>query len=361
MTGSPLVGVITALPVETTAVRYVLGCKEPGRRRNDPNLYTMAELGCGLVVSTNLVTTGNTSAADATAHLVRSFPGVRAVVMCGIALGVPRPEDPERDVRLGDIVVGSAGVIHYGHRRITDESVTLRGIPLPASPFLMRGVNEIRAAQLRGERPWETWLEPLPSLAYRRPAGAPKRGPEAVYGFIGSGDELLRSAARRDETARAHDLIAMEMEGAGVANSAGLGGRECLVIRGVSDYGDARKNDLWQPYASLTAAAYLRVLLDVLKPVTPQQSTPELLDLVKLMELVPSLQTPGDRDLVLRLMGPPVEGKVARDNRTRYALLSLAHACAQHPAGFDRLIAVLAGLEGEDSEPLRDLAAALSQ
>ncbi|WP_113704998.1 effector-associated domain 2-containing protein [Nonomuraea lactucae] len=372
MTGSsPLVGVITALPVEAVAVRHVLGLTRAERRRSDPNRYVLGELGCGTVVSTSLVATGNTAAADASAHLVRSFPGVRAVVMCGIALGVPRPGDAERDVRLGDVVVGSGGVIHYGHRRVTDEGATLRGEPLPASPMLSRGVHEIRAAQLRGERPWEAWLEPLPSLAYRRPATTgSERELQIFYGRIGSGDELLRSAARRDETAHAYDLIAMEMEGAGVAGSAALGGRECLVVRGVSDYGDAAKSDLWQPYASLTAAAYLRALLDILGPAAgppavagptglAMESLARLVDLVDLMERVPSLQTPTDRDLVLSLLGPPIEGRVSRDHRTRAALFSLAQVCGRFPDGFGRLVEVLAELESRESLPLRALEEAL--
>jgi nucleoside phosphorylase len=35
----------------------------------------------------------------------------------------------------------------------------------------------------------------------------------------------------------------------------------CLVIRGISDYADSRKNDRWQPYAAATAAAYAKELL----------------------------------------------------------------------------------------------------
>lgn len=40
----------------------------------------------------------------------------------------------------------------------------------------------------------------------------------------------------------------------------------CLVIRGTCDYSDSHKNDNWHKYAALTAAAYARELLIVLKP-----------------------------------------------------------------------------------------------
>jgi hypothetical protein len=59
---------------------------------------------------------------------------------------------------------------------------------------------------------------------------------------------------------------------------------ECLVIRGISDYGDSHKNDTWHYYAAATAAAFAKELLysvgpemparDVLQRASGQQSSP---------------------------------------------------------------------------------------
>lgn len=46
------------------------------------------------------------------------------------------------------------------------------------------------------------------------------------------------------------------MEAAGVDASI-----RCLVIRGISDYADSHKNDLWQSYAAGNAAVFARELL----------------------------------------------------------------------------------------------------
>jgi nucleoside phosphorylase len=46
------------------------------------------------------------------------------------------------------------------------------------------------------------------------------------------------------------------MEAAGLMNSF-----PCLVIRGICDYADSHKDDLWQRYAAATAAAYAKELL----------------------------------------------------------------------------------------------------
>ena len=43
-----------------------------------------------------------------------------------------------------------------------------------------------------------------------------------------------------------------------------------FFLRGICDYCDANKNDLWQPYAALAAAAYVRALLESM----PGDATP---------------------------------------------------------------------------------------
>lgn len=354
-----MIGIVTALPEEFVAVTRMLGDPAPFSADGDRNVYVRAELACGPVVATSLAVMGNSSAAHACAHLVRSFAEVRAVVMCGIALGVPRPHDPERDVRLGDIVVGSSGIVHVSHRRVTDAGSTRRGDPLPASPLLLRAVNELRAAALRGSEPWRPLLDDLPSPLYRRPPS--DRECRVFHGRIGSGDELLRNAARRDELAVADDLLAIEMEGAGAALGAALDGRECLVVRGVSDYGDAAKSDEWRYAAALAAATYVRALLEALPGTERSGAALTLPDLAALMEGVSSLSTPFDRDMVLQLLGSPISGRVSRDPRTRMALLSLATVCAEYRDGLERLVAVLESLEGQDSKPVRALAAAVAR
>lgn len=51
------------------------------------------------------------------------------------------------------------------------------------------------------------------------------------------------------------------MEAAGVDVN-----RQCLVIRGISDYADSHKNDLWKSYAAGMAAAFTRELLCRVQP-----------------------------------------------------------------------------------------------
>jgi hypothetical protein len=74
-------------------------------------------------------------------------------------------------------------------------------------------------------------------------------------GTIASGELVVEDAALRDQLATEYGLLCFEMEAAGA-----LADFPCIVIRGISDYCDSHKNDLWHGYAAAAAAAYARHL-----------------------------------------------------------------------------------------------------
>ena len=53
------------------------------------------------------------------------------------------------------------------------------------------------------------------------------------------------------------DALAFEMEGVGIVQACVGKQMEYLIVKGVCDFGDASKNDLWQPQAAVNAAKYL--------------------------------------------------------------------------------------------------------
>lgn len=299
----PTFAIVTALPEEFAAVCLLLddrsGKKSVPNDRGNYIFGTMPGLDPASphrIVLTLLGDTGNDAAANACAHLARSFASVAQVLMVGIAAGVPDPGRPERHVRLGDIVVSTWGIVDYDH--VTDkpdEPVLRQPFPRP-SRLLAEQANWLASEEFRGNRPWEEWLargeSELPDFA-RPPAetdllylsdaaehcsahpdpsesGHRPNVPKVHYGFIGSADRALRNAATRDEQAAKHNLRAFEMEGKGVGNAGFASGLEWIVIRGVSDYGDSRTSTRWRNYASLAAAAYARALLAVCPPVAPR-------------------------------------------------------------------------------------------
>jgi len=298
----PVIGLVTALPEEFAAVASLVDEVEEWHVAGDPAGYVCGTIPSALpgrphpVVLTLLTETGANWAATAVANMLRSFESVDQVLMVGIAAGVPAPGDPHRHVRLGDIVVATWGIVDYDHVVDRPGGVTLRqGFPQP-SALLAQRVKGLAAGELQGRRPWEddlaVLLDRLPAFARPDPTSdrlyardtataRPLRHPDPQAsghrdgmpkvheGLIGSANRSLRNAARRDELAREFDLRAIEMEGSGIGSSAFAGGRDWLVVRGISDYGDQRLGRLWRPYASAVAAAYTRALLRRCPPITP--------------------------------------------------------------------------------------------
>ncbi|OHW91700.1 kinesin light chain [Colletotrichum incanum] len=81
-----------------------------------------------------------------------------------------------------------------------------------------------------------------------------------LVGRVGSADTVMKAGLDRDRIARDHDLVAFEMEGAGVWDEV-----PCIVIKGVCDYADSHKNKRWQHFAAATAASTTKALLEQYK------------------------------------------------------------------------------------------------
>ena len=84
------------------------------------------------------------------------------------------------------------------------------------------------------------------------------RDPEPLphFGSMASGDQVIRDASYRDQLAEEKDIIAFEMEGAGMWDNF-----PTVVIKGVCDYADSHKNKAWHPYAAAVAAACMKAFL----------------------------------------------------------------------------------------------------
>lgn len=292
------IGIIAALPVEGAAMGMLISDLEVVRVDGDPNDYRVGYLASAdpgrphRVVLTSMPLDNTRSAATICTDLIRTFTGVRCVVMTGVAGGVPAPEQPHRHVRLGDVVVAVDGIVDYGHVRVVDGATDLRRSVDGISIDLLRAARELQLrAYTSPEEHWSRWLTPAgerPMAVFARPPAATDRlylrgrpvahpdpdvsghvagWPKIHHGSVGCADVLLRDERRRDELAGQHGIVAVEMEGSGIATGAVLHGVHWFMVRGVADYCERiGKNDRWQAYASMTAAAYVRAMLEVCRP-----------------------------------------------------------------------------------------------
>jgi nucleoside phosphorylase len=292
-TTRPAVLVLTALPEELSAMLAVCDELQPLEApKEDGSIYRLGILRDPLgqerqVVIASLSRMGKAVAAGSTTNAIRSFPALDMVIMCGIAGGCPNPTDPETHVRLGDIVVSSQ-ILEYDHVKLLEGgNEEHRSHPQLAGHRLLQAVHQLAAAANTGQRPWEghaaTAEERLAEAeaSFARPAAEtdvlhegmqvvahPERRrpdhPRVIEGLIATGDVLLKNPARRDGLRDRFKVRAIEMEGSAVQSAGWALGKEAVVVRGVSDYGDGHKNDLWRYHAAVNAAAFTRAVVEAM-------------------------------------------------------------------------------------------------
>src|SRR5207244_1070059 len=154
---------------------------------------------------------------------------------------------------------------------------TIRASDPPPSSRLQQAVRVLEARRIRGERPWEQYIarptvlenaaRPPVTMDILYDSQDPHRiiphpedtmrvpdQPKVHYGLIGSSDMLLKEPQLRDQLRDEYKVRAIEMEGSGIATATWMSGTTgYLLIRGICDYCDTHKNDMWQGYAAAVA------------------------------------------------------------------------------------------------------------
>ncbi|OWT42590.1 ankyrin repeat-containing protein [Pochonia chlamydosporia 170] len=309
------VGWICAISTEYVAAQAFLDEEHEGPEHlspNDNNDYTLGRMGKHNVVIAVLPSGeyGVSRAAGVASDMMHSFPNVRIGLMVGIGGGAP---SPKHDIRLGDIVVsdprdGNGGVLQYdfgktiqsqtfqrtgllnqpptvlraavnglkaqyeskGHRLEESINGSLRKKPRLLKKYSRPNLNSDRLYQSRVVHPVNDDVSCVAScgtgrkrLVLRSERTQDHDNLTIHYGVIASGNQLMKDASVRDKLAAEEDILCFEMEAAGLMNHF-----PCLVIRGICDYSDSHKNEEWQGYAAMAAAAYAK---DLLRRITPNR------------------------------------------------------------------------------------------
>jgi adenosylhomocysteine nucleosidase len=165
---------------------------------------------------------GKVAAATTTTLLVDRF-NVDAVVVTGVAGGV------SDDAQVGDIVIADALVQHdldlkgaLGCARFVVPSL---GVSHLATCSQLRAVGRAAAEVAIADRHYREAVRDIVA-----------REPKLHSGVIGSGDQFINDTTQRaDLVAQIPDLIAVEMEGAAVAQVCAERGVPLVVMRVISD------------------------------------------------------------------------------------------------------------------------------
>ncbi|KAK6335930.1 hypothetical protein TWF730_003305 [Orbilia blumenaviensis] len=276
------VGIVCALPKELLAVRAMFDSKHEKLEYppEDTNQYALGCIHQHYVVAAGLPLGeyGTCAAADVLTNMKRSFPRLKICLLVGIGGGVPSERN---DIRLGDVVVsqprdGYPGVIQYDLGKTLEKGVFERtGILQPPPRFIMTAITDLESDPDKSQQPLEPYLRDIANPKYKYPGHKhdpllttnydrliiqnllrPRNYPKIHYGLIASGNQVMKCAQTRDKLGSEYNILCFEMEAAGIMNTCA-----CLVIRGICDYSDSQKNDIWQEYAAATAAAYAKLLL----------------------------------------------------------------------------------------------------
>lgn len=243
---------------------------------------------------------GTNEASLVAQEMSSNFPSIRVGFLIGIGGGVP---SKRHDIRLGDVVVsqpngGHGGVIQYDFGKAEVDGFHRTGYLARPPRLLLRVLSKVQMNhrhldQNRQTYPyhmkrfWDRDDMPeyripqdqqdilyrqrcIPHIKWNRECAncnqivnrpdRPKdcRSVQIHYGNIASGNQVIKDGKRRDKIVKDLDtqILCFEMEAAGLLNH-----WPCLVVRGISDYCDAHKNDAWQEYAAGNAAAFTRELL----------------------------------------------------------------------------------------------------
>ncbi|KAF5488745.1 Ankyrin repeat domain-containing protein 50 [Colletotrichum fructicola] len=299
------------------------------QNNKDSNTYSWGQIGDHKIVIASLGagSYGLVSAATTATCMATSLPHLQIGLMVGIGAGVPSFENDVRlgDVVVSQPRDGHSGVVQYDLGKMRENGHFQRvGALAPPPDVLLKVLNKLKAEQrLKGSKlpqilsqaiqKYPTLAKPKgkdPAFVYqgsendrlfesttlhisgerssrnlsggtkRRKIGdskscahcdaegeierenRPSEDPEIHYGTIASGNLVIKDGAFRDQMTRqlGSDVLCYEMEAAALMNNF-----PCLVIRGICDYADTHKNDRWQNYAAIVAAAYTRELLEAIE------------------------------------------------------------------------------------------------
>ncbi|WP_118180607.1 5'-methylthioadenosine/adenosylhomocysteine nucleosidase [Paraburkholderia phosphatilytica] len=238
-------GVMAALPQELgdliDAMRAESAVRAVSHGSRDYHVGTM----CGTPCVATLARIGKVAAAATVSALIHAFD-VEAVLFTGVAGGVGET------VRVGDVVVADSFVQH----------------DLDASPLFPRfevpllGVSRFAADPALSARladACERFVTEEGAVLAARLGIEP---PRVHRGLIISGDQFVAGAADVELLRAAlPDALAVEMEGAAIAQVCHEYGVPCAVVRTVSDTADAEAPESFATFLTELAGSYSSAIL----------------------------------------------------------------------------------------------------
>jgi nucleoside phosphorylase len=272
------IAILTVIPQELAAAKAALGIQDISNNRtrtqDSQTIYLYGELfsertqrnyslalGC-------IGTAGNYNSSQAATEVIKTHDP-KLLVLVGIAAGI------KGKAKLGEVVF-SEQVLGYESAALRLEDGTHTIQPRPDMPSVPNGIHQdvifylanhkdpiTNNSQQRLESRFSGIGGEFPMLSVQDRSYLQEndiiRGIEIDICTVASGEKLLKDPFFLEEIRdNQHGRVKVgEMEAIGFANACQKMRRDWLVIRGVSDFGDADKSDVFHLLASQTAATVL--------------------------------------------------------------------------------------------------------
>ena len=120
-------------------------------------------------VALGLCGMGNNKASIRAMSMMNYFRNIESIIMVGIAGGIPSPENNEKHIRLGDIVV-SKGIIQYDFVKETDGGIICRSEPSIPSALLLEALNVLKVKEYDETYEWKKYIDQYAAKKFRKPS-----------------------------------------------------------------------------------------------------------------------------------------------------------------------------------------------
>jgi len=280
------IGIITALPEEFAAIKVLLApLRIPESIGGIRYYYGVIDTQFKIshtVVFCMLPDMGNNFASIVATKMLTAFPTIENLIICGIAGGVPSV------THLGDVVVSTKGVLQYDFGKNERERFTLKDEGKPCSHFLLDAIKYLKTEIIISGENWKKYIDEVNKNVnddFSRPiineeeyyekcdngnivkkSREPSLTPNIHFERIASANVVQKNPVKRDALYVEKNVYAIEMEGAGIRDAAYLNNIGYVAIRGICDFCDDSKNDVWHNYAAAVAAAYTKALIESIPP-----------------------------------------------------------------------------------------------
>lgn len=271
------IAILTVIPQELAAVKAALDIKDipvnRSRTQDSQTIYLHGELFSERTKKTYRLAlgcignAGNYNSSQATTEVIQTY-NPQLVVLVGIAAGI------KGKAKLGEVVF-SERIVGYESAALRQSNGTKVEQPRPDMPSVPNGIYQDVIFYLatdkdrlsnNKQRLKASFLRTggdFPVLSVDEQSHVQKEDIideiEIDVCAIASGEKLLKDPSILENIRNnQHGRVKVgEMEAIGLAKACQIMRRDWLVIRGISDFGDAYKSDVFHPLASQTAATVL--------------------------------------------------------------------------------------------------------